>query len=137
MKRALFVVAIVVALWFIYTSLVCVVSPKEMTATAIGESFARINLYANEHHKLPNAIADFPQRSGYMNRTEDGWGNPLLYKVANDGVITLSSFGADAKPGGIDDDEDVSRSYRSVGEHGRFIAGDDLWLVDGEIRAEN
>ncbi len=137
MKRGLFVIAVVVALWFTYTSLVCVISPKEMTVTALGESFARINLYAREHHKLPDAIADFPCRSGYSNCTEDGWGNPLLYKVANDGTITLSSLGADGKPGGIGDNADVSQSYRSIEEHGRFIAGDDLWLVDGKIRAQN
>lgn len=134
MKRILTLLLSFGTLSIVATSCVTVISPREMTDTAIGESFARIHLYAKTNGELPQTIADFPRREGYANQTQDGWGGELLYDVSNTGSVTLVSLGADQKPGGTGDDADISRSYRWTDEDGRFIAGDDMWLVDGELR---
>lgn len=133
MRVAMAVLLIVVGFWLIATSLATVITPPEMTQTAIGESFYRIYLYANANQKLPETLDDLPNRSGYGNRITDGWGNRLNYEISDDGIITLSSLGADQKPGGIGDDADISRSYRSVDEQGVFIAGQEMWIVTGEL----
>lgn len=127
MNRVVRVIVVVAVLWFIYSSFVTVIPPKAMTVTAIGESFARIHLYAKERQSLPQSLADFPRRDGYSNRTDDGWGNPLHYEIAEDGTVTLTSMGADNKIGGLGDDADISRSRNSIDDKGRFIAGDALW----------
>jgi hypothetical protein len=131
MKRAATIGVAVAILWLIYSSFVTVIPPKAMTVTAIGESFARINLYAKEHQSLPQSLADFPRRDGYSNRTDDGWKNPLHYEISEDGTVTLTSMGVDNKLGGTGDTADISRSYNSIDDMGRFIAGEALWLVDG------
>ncbi|MFN3151101.1 type II secretion system protein GspG [Bremerella sp.] len=104
--------------------------------TAIGESFYRIHLYANANQKLPPTLDDLPRREGYGNRITDGWGNRLNYEISDAGVVTLSSLGADQKPGGTGDDADISRSYRSIDEQGTFIAGEHMWIVTGELHSE-
>ena len=119
---------------FAYVSLVDVISPREKTVSAIVESFCRVQIYAKTNGTLPRTVADFPQRAGYANRTNDGWGNPLTYTVDNFGIVTLMSYGSDARRGGSGDAEDVGRSYRWLDDQGDFIAGDEMWIVTGEIR---
>jgi hypothetical protein len=134
MKRMLTLLLSFGTLFIVATSCGTKISPREMTVTAIGASFARIHLYAKTNGELPQTIGDFPQRDGYANRTQDGWGHELIYDISDTGVITLTSLGADQKPGGTDDNADISRSYRSTDEDGRFIAGEDMWLVKNELR---
>jgi len=153
MKRAVFILFSIGALWLIVTSLVHFmypfgqphsskkfddfITPREMTGSAIGESFYRIHLYAKANKKLPTSIAEFPQRDGYANSTKDGWGNKLIYEIRNNGIITLSSLGADQKEGGKGNDADISRSYRSTDKNGSFIAGKEMWIVNGELHTNN
>jgi len=108
MKRAVILLLAIGGLWLIATSLVHVIPPHEMSMTAIGESFYRIHLYAKANNKLPEVIADFPRREGYMNSTTDGWGNELIYEISDAGIVTLTSLGADNKEGGLGDDADLS-----------------------------
>ena len=119
------------------TSCVTVISPRDSTRSAIVESFYRVHLYAKAHGKVPESITDLPKRDGYANQTQDGWGHELIYNVSDKGTVTLTSFGADQKPGGTDDDADISTTYRWLNEEGQFMAADDLWIVNGEISSED
>ncbi len=136
MKRiAVGLVFFVLAAWLISSSLVTYITPREMTVTAIGETFYRIHLYAQSNGELPETVADLPVREGYANRTQDGWGSELAYKVNDNGIVTLTSLGADNLAGGIGDDADITRSHRSLDESGKFIAGEELWTVTSEVQS--
>jgi hypothetical protein len=113
-----------------------VIPPDAMTITAIGETFVRINLYAETNRSIPLSLDVLPKREGYANRTTDGWGRPLVYKVAADGVITLTSFGADGQPGGEGPDADLSQSYRCRRPEGSLWVGSPMWIVEAEIHPQ-
>ncbi len=106
----------------------------DSTLTAIGETYARINIYASVHGELPKSLSLLPARSGYRNRILDGWGRPLLYGIDESGIITITSLGKDGKPGGIGEDADISIRYYSRKADGSFWAGEPAWIVDGEVR---
>jgi len=110
------------------------ITPVEMTDTAIGETFYRIHIYAQENGKIPTSLDSLPKREGYINRTTDGWDRPLEYRVRPDGIITLTSYGRDGVPGGDGDDADISVSYRTKRADGSFWAASDLWIVEAEVK---
>ncbi len=116
------------------TSACTTISPREMTSSAITETYYRIYLYAIEQKKLPATLDALPLRDNYANRIEDAWGRPLSYIVDAECIIIIGSLGADAKEGGEADNADIIVRYRSKDEAGRFIVADDLWIVDGEIQ---
>ncbi len=128
---ALALVLIAACVWWCHMD---VIPPDAMTITAIGETFVRINLYAESNRSIPSSLDILPKREGYADLTTDGWGRPLVYKVAADGVITLTSFGADGKPGGEGRDGDFSQSYRCRRPDGSLWVGSPMWIVEAEIR---
>jgi hypothetical protein len=85
-----------------------------ITPTAMTETMVRIEMYYREHQRLPPNLDVLPVRSGYTNRTTDAWDRQLAYLVNGDDAFTLSSLGADNKPGGVGLDADVRRQYRVV-----------------------
>jgi hypothetical protein len=110
------------------------ITPREMTYTAIGETFYRIHLYAEQNGALPTSLKTLPARPGYMNRITDGWDRPLEYRVQPNGIITLSSYGRDGVPGGKGDDADISVSYRTKRADGSLWAAEELWVVQAEVK---
>jgi general secretion pathway protein G len=42
----------------------------------------------------------------------DPWGHPLVYTIASDGSVSVTSLGADNKPGGSGVDADISQSVK-------------------------
>lgn len=108
--------------------------PTEITVSAMTETFVRMDIYARQHNTVPETLEILPQRSGYANRTTDGWDCALIYKIEDDGVLTLSSLGRDGRPGGSGPDADVLRRYRSRREDGSLWIGSDMWIVEAEIR---
>jgi hypothetical protein len=110
------------------------ITPVEMTHTAIGETFYRIQIYAQKYGAVPASLDALPKREGYVNRTTDGWGRPLEYRVRPDGVITLTSYGRDGAPGGAGDDADISVSYRTKRADGSLWVGSDLWIVEARVK---
>ena len=138
--RKLFgIVAIAAVVIFFAKSLVDSISiPRSaITPSAIGETLSRIHLFAVENDRLPTDLAQLSERHGYANRTDDLWGRELIYRIDTDGIITLGSYGRDGKIGGVDNDADIIRRYRSRDDSGNFVAGDDLWVVTGEIHEPN
>ena len=110
------------------------IPPRAETITAIGETFARIGLYAKQNNSIPPSLAVLPKRTGYAKQTTDAWKRPLRYEVASDGVITLASLGKDGRPGGDGDDADITRAYFGRRPDGSLWATSGMWLVDAEKR---
>jgi hypothetical protein len=110
------------------------ITPVDMTSTAIDESFARIRIYAITNGAVPPSLDVLPKRNGYMNRITDGWGRPLVYRVAPDGIITIMSFGRDGNAGGSGEDADISLSYRSRRPDGSLWVGADLWTIEAQVK---
>jgi hypothetical protein len=93
--------------------LVEVIPPRDMTVTAMVETWARIGIYLEKEGRLPKSLDILPVRQGYANSTTDGWDRPLIYQIDGDG-FTLTSLGRDGVPGGTGDDADVVKKYRVV-----------------------
>jgi len=104
-----------------------------ITPAAISETHCRIHLFAVLNNRLPTGLSELTDRQGYANRTQDLWGRELIYRVDDNGIITLGSYGRDSKIGGVNNDADIIRSYRSLDESGNFIAGDDQWVATREV----
>jgi hypothetical protein len=109
-------------------------TPVEVTDTAIGESFARIQIYAETNHSVPPSLNALPKRKGYANQITDGWHRPLLYRVTPDGVITITSLGRDGKLGGAGEDADISVNYHSKRPDGTLWVGSDSWIIHAQIK---
>jgi len=112
------------------------ISPAEATYSAISETAYRIHLFAKKHHTLPSSLRDLPERSGYLNRTLDHWNQPLLYRVSDDGTVKVGSYGKDGAPGGTGENKDMFEIFRYRDATGRFLAADDLWIVESVLSRE-
>jgi hypothetical protein len=128
------VVAAMPACSLMSDSLVDRIPPDAMTRTAMGETFVRIQMYMKEHRELPPSLAVLPTRKGYANSTTDGWGRPLGYTADEKGVITLTSLGADGKPGGDGLDQDIIQRYRTRNPDGSLNVDDDNWIIRAEVK---
>jgi Type II secretion system (T2SS), protein G len=113
-----------------------VIPDRDLTYTAISETFFRIHLYAKANGSLPSSLLGLPVRAGYANRTMDAWERPLQYEISDTGVLTVRSLGKDGSTGGNGEDEDIIVRYRGRDEAGKVIAGHDMWIVDGELASE-
>ena len=98
------------------------------------ETFVRIHMYMKEHGQPPPNLAFLPVRKGYMNRTTDGWGRELQYAVNLEGIISLTSLGADGRVGGDGPSADIVGRYRTRNPDGSSCIEDNLWMVNAEIR---
>jgi len=108
--------------------------PQAVTDDAMEETFWRIHLYMERHRKVPPSLAVLPKREGYANSIIDAWGRELCYTIDDQGVIALSSLGADGKPGGMGLNADVVRRYRTQKPDGSLNIDDPYWIVNAEIK---
>lgn len=90
---------------FVAASFVDVIPPGAMTDMAMTETSVRVGLYVQRNHKLPADLSVLPVRDGYVNRTSDGWDQPLQYTTDSDDTFTLYSPGHNAAPS-------LRRTYR-------------------------
>jgi len=109
------------------------IPPVDITHTAIVETFVRIGIYAETNKALVPSLDLLPKRDGYANLDSDGWHRPLQYRVTEDGIITLTSLGADGKPGGSGENADISHSYRYKRPDGSLWVGSPMWIVEAGI----
>lgn len=98
----------------------------------MGETFARVNLYAEQHHEIPSSLAVLLKREGYANQMADGWGRPLQYSVGDDGRLKLTSLGRDGTPGGTEEDADISKPYLGERSDGSLWVGSEMWIIEAE-----
>jgi len=47
-----------------------------------------------------------------MDVTKDAWGRPFVYTLVNDDLAAITSYGADGKQGGMDQDSDMTFEVR-------------------------
>jgi general secretion pathway protein G len=137
--KLLVTLAIAIGLMAVITAviaamLVDVIPPAAMTRTSMTETFVRIHLFAKASGKLPASLSDLPKRTGYANRTTDGWNRPLTYELKANGDITLRSLGKDGKPGGQGDDADIAWTFHGRRSDGTIWATDEMWIVEAEAR---
>lgn len=94
--------------------------PRSITKGRMLITARRIIEYAREHNELPANLADLPPMPGYDTSTNDGWGRPLRYSLTADpdftlrryvADFTLTSLGADNRPGGAGDNRDITRTF--------------------------
>ncbi len=115
MKKALVILLALVALYAIAIFVSCVVGsmpPVPLTEYRMSSIERRIREYARIHHRPPHELSDdLPGAEGgfylFHGPFDDGWGRDIVYTVKQDGMVSLSSFGKDGKPGGTGLDEDI------------------------------
>ena len=97
-----------------------VIRPSESTETAITETYARLNLFLSANQALPPDLATLPKRTGFANQIVDGWGRELRYSFNDGGTVSLASLGRDGVAGGVGDDADIVRRFRTHDDDGTF-----------------
>jgi hypothetical protein len=110
-----------------------IITPVEMTKTAIMETFVRMNMFAKNNKTIPKSLNILPKRKGYANRITDGWNRPLIYSISQDDILTLTSLGKDGLPGGVGENADIVKSYYAKRKDGSLWIGASMWLVNAEI----
>lgn len=106
-----------------------VMTPIDVTYTAILETAYRIHLYTKVNGILPPSLEVLPILENHINRTVDGWNRPLNYELTPNGLISLKSLGRDGLPGGNGEDKDIVAHCSGKNEMGYVIAGDPLWTA--------
>ncbi|MGA2255740.1 MAG: type II secretion system protein GspG [Thermoguttaceae bacterium] len=81
----------------------------------------------------PASLSVLPVDEGPYGKAVDGCGHDLQYSVDHDGVITLTSFGADGKPGGDGRDADIIMRYRTRNADGTLNVDDHAWIDNAKI----
>lgn len=105
-----------------------------MTHHVLHATARRIQEYMKQHRQTPPDLSVLPVEDGRANSAVDGWGHDLQYSVDRDGVITLTSFGADGRPGGNGQNEDIVVRYRTRNADGTLNVDDELWLNNARIK---
>jgi hypothetical protein len=77
-----------------------------------------IQRYAIQHNALPTY------------EIKDCWGNPIRCRVDSNGMVTLSSYGKDNKPGGTESDTDYVGVYPSRQPNGKWSDESVPWTHD-------
>jgi len=98
-----------------------------MTRGYMLRTLFRIKDYAKQHRALPQSLDLIPNKEGRWDRITDGWGRRLLYRTNSDGTITLTSLGADGRPGGEGEDADLVVTCRVYRPDGSLWIGAPDW----------
>ncbi len=85
------VIFIVLAVLLMYL-LTDTIRPETLTWSRVSLTEQRIREYVAQHHRLPEKLSDLPPLSANRDsRTEDAWGQPLIYHPQPDGSVILGS----------------------------------------------
>jgi hypothetical protein len=90
----------------------------------------RILRFAQEFDRLPHDLSAIPEIPGFDNSIRDDWGRPIMYHVGSGDVVTLTSFGRDGAPGGIDDSTDIICAFPTREVRGGWSNEFVDWLPD-------
>jgi general secretion pathway protein G len=124
------ILAVVVILGLLAATLTVGVTAKmgkakrELAKTQIAQWVAQVQTFQLDTGNLPpaakgiSALTATPAAAWYVEpaRLKDPWGNQFRYNVPGPGgrPFEIVSYGADGRPGGADDDADISSA--SLGE---------------------
>ena len=88
----------------------------ESTATSLSLFKDDIGRFPTQEEGLKALVANPGSVQGWLGpylksdkALNDPWGHPLVYAAAADGSVTVTSLGADDKPGGTGVDADISQ----------------------------
>ena len=108
-RRSIWIALIAtVALVAIAMLFVDVIPPHSITNNTMQICKRRILRYAKTHNRLPDSLSQTAEIPGFHNTIKDGWGNVIIYRIDQNGDVTLTSLGKDNKVGGSNDDADMS-----------------------------
>lgn len=96
-------------------------------------TFERIRAYTKKHRQNPPSLTALPAADGEFDKAVDGWDRDFQYAADRDGVITLTSFGADGQPGGEGRDADIIMRYRTRNADGTLNVDDENWIWNAKI----
>jgi hypothetical protein len=136
-KRVVAIVAIVLSATILSMTQTAIfagrTSRKAITRYRMISTCERIQAYMKQHRRVPPSLTALPAVEGDADKAEDGWGHEIQYSVDHDGVITLTSFGVDGKPGGDGQDADIIMRYRTRNADGTLNVDDESWIKDARI----
>ena len=121
---AMFILALVVAPMLLVASLDFLstrnANTRFLSSTEISLDDCKrdIQRYAIQHNVLP------------ISTMKGCWGHPIRYSVDSNGMVTLSNYGEDNKPGGTGNDEDCIGIYPSRQSNGKWSDETVPWTVD-------
>jgi hypothetical protein len=108
--------------------------PRMATIHVIRGTAQRIQKYIKVHRQAPPSLSVLAVDSEFPTAMVDGWGHDLQYSVDREGIITLTSFGADGKPGGKGQDADIVVRYRTRNADGTLNVDDESWLGNARVK---
>ena len=106
---------------------------RSITRIRMIHTFERIRAYTKEHRQIPPSLTALPAAGGKYDETVDGWDRDFQYSVDRDGIIKLTSLGADGQPGGEDEDADIVMRYRTRNADGTLNVDDENWIENAKI----
>lgn len=111
---------------------------RTITANTMRSVATRIQTYTKQHQKVPPALSVLPDEMDSPGAVDE-WGNDIQYSVDQDGVLTLSSLGADGKVGGEGRNADIVVRYRTHNDDGTLnvnISDARIGVWIGGVRAD-
>jgi len=87
----------------------------------------RVELYIIEKGALPASAAQLPPHSYKEDSPLDAWGRPISFSIQFGGdftVLRIRSLGADGRPGGSVESEDIERAYDLTAYVKRYVRTD-------------
>ena len=107
------------------------IPPRNLTAARMFVVKRRIQIYAKDHNALPKTLTDLPPLpNAFDSLTADEWGREIDYKADPDGVVTLTSLGADKAEGGTGINKDMTAIFTARDSQGGWADPTTAWAKD-------
>jgi len=121
-------IASLAALGYFFLRAQSMIPPDSLTVTRMHVLKKRIIKFARSNDKLPDNLVNLPVITRCDNETRDGWNHPILFAIDKNGVITLTSLGADGMRDGNGRDRDIVRCFPSKTADGSWSDESVNWL---------
>jgi hypothetical protein len=103
--------------------------PKEsLTDARMWVIKRRILRSARDNARLPENISNLPPLERFDNSVADGWNRAIQYEFDTNGIVTLTSLGADGRPGGDAENRDIVRVFSARSPDGAWVDELSDWI---------
>lgn len=123
-----FAILIVISLLILLSNSGERATPRAITLTQMEVYKMRIMEYSLRNGRLPNDLNLIRVKDDEARYSLDGWGNPIAYRFDSNGVVTLSSYGKDASPGGSGDATDIVGVFKAYDTNGAMAEPNAPWI---------
>lgn len=114
----------------IMSPFITVISPWELTVSHMMVIRRGVLEFTSANNRLPSSLDEILPASTVSSLIHDGWDKRIDYSSNSDGIVVLTSFGEDGKPGGSGYDADISAEFWTKNTDGDWItASDGEWLI--------